>query len=284
VSCTRAKQASKPRLGLPSVQLRRGPKLRRKLGSARLVVLGKPGGSSSASGNAGLALSTPRPGLDPSANRASAKGHRSTKPSPQPSKPTAHHQPALKALGAKAPRPAASQARAATKAGKVGSSRVAAKRGGTAKSAKLQLAKPRLATAPARQARRTASAPRPAAAHAQPGPTGPSAATATASPPASAAEDDDPGIGPAGAPAGGDHDDPAQVAAPQAHDIPPAGAEVSVSAHHRAHSPVPSCPHARPRVSGRGLGRSIISSASHAPSGGRHRDSFVRTLHPREQA
>jgi hypothetical protein len=171
------------------------------------------------------------------------------------------------------------------KPGKVAGSCVTAKRGGSAKSAKLQLPKLRLCTAPARQARRAAVASPMAV---PPVSVGVAAATPTcgaAAQTASAAEDDDPGIGSAGATAGGDHADPAQVAAPQAFDTPPTRAEASSPVLPRApdpdHRPRP---RAQTREAGRGRGPSDTAAHGAPRRGSAPRHRFARTLHPWEPA
>jgi len=214
VSCTRTKHASKPRLGLPVVQhARRRPKQLGKTGGARSAVLGKGSGLASPQHSVGLSLSVPRPDLRHGNELPRVKTRRNAKPTPQPSKPTAQHPTRTKAHGSKLPAAAAGRSQGVDKGGKVARSTVGAKQGGTAKSAKHSLPKPSTGptTAPARQARRRAPAKPPIRVRVSAGSPAPNLAAQPTSQVEPAAEDEDPGIGPAGSTAGGDHPSPAQV-------------------------------------------------------------------------
>jgi len=219
VSCTRTKHASKPRLGLPVVQHARcRPKQLGKAGGARSTVLGKGSGIASPQHSVGLSVSVPRSDLGHSCELPRVKTGRTTKPTPQPSKPTAQHPTRSKAPRSKLPAAAAGHTRGVDKGGKVARSAMGAKQGGTAKSAKHSLPKPSAfpTTAPARMARRRAPAKPPMHVRVRVGNPAPTLAAQPSTVVESAAEDEDPGIEPAGSTAGGDHPSPAQVVVPQA--------------------------------------------------------------------
>lgn len=231
VSCTRTKQASKPRLGMSAVQHSASrPKQQHKDSRSRAPVHGKHSMARPGQARVGLGISAPRPGVSPSPG-AQVKGSRCTKQRPQPSKPTAQHRPQPKLQSSKLPAGAPGRPWA-SKVGKVVRSLDSGKRGGSAKPAKLALPKPSAlpCPTPARQARRSAATQQPTRVlTAQAAPTPRTAAT-PASTAASGAEDDDPGLGAAGNPAGGDHPLLAQVAAPKATDIAPKHGEESLRA------------------------------------------------------
>ena len=270
VSCVRSKQASKPRLGLPAVQHSSTlPKHQRKIGHARLTVLGKHAGPRPPQQHVGLTATTPPPELMAQAGVPTRKPGPTSKPAPQPSKSTAAHRQASKAHASKLPTIGA-VGTSTVKAGKAAHLAQQAKRGGCAKTAKLTGAKlhPLPSPTPARRPRRAAASPQPVQLSLQAASPAPPCSATPSSTTASGAEDDDPGIGSAGSPAGGDSEDPALVAAPQAPATASQHGEESLRASPEAHSS-PSNTARSPRRLQRGAGQSrtrLRLMAAHRPT------------------